>query len=129
MALSLSLRVVRPTLAIVRLPPGSELPAWAGESGEFLSLTRTPDETSVVCDVRCVPESVRAERDYRGLRVEGTVPFQATGVLASLAVPLADAGVPIFVVSTFDTDYVLVRDEKISTAIRVLREAGHSVSE
>ena len=106
MAHSLSLRVLESTFAIVQLPAGSGLPWWA-EDGEFLSLVRTPDETSVVCDARRVPESVRAERNYRGLRVEGTMPFEATGVLASLAVPLADAGVPVFVISTFDTDYVL----------------------
>jgi hypothetical protein len=128
MAHSLSLRVIQSTLAIVRLPPGSDLPWWAEESGEFLSLTRTPDETSVVCDARRVPESVRAERSYRGLRVEGTVPFEATGVLASLAVPLADAGVPIFVISTYDTDYLLVPESWLTTAIDVLRGTGHSVT-
>lgn len=128
MAHSLSLRVIQATLAIVRLPPGSDLPWWAEESGEFLSLVRTPDETSVVCDARLVPESVRAERGYRGLRVEGTVPFEATGLLASLAVPLANAGVPIFVVSTYETDYVFVRDVVLEQAIDVLRGAGHSVA-
>ena len=129
MAHSLSLRVIQSTLAIVRLPPGSDLPGWAEDSGDFMSLVRTPDETSVVCDARKVPESVRAERGYRGLRVEGTVPFEATGVLASLAVPLANAGVPIFVISTYDTDYLLLPAEKMSTAIRALRESGHSVTE
>lgn len=129
MAHSLSLRVIQSALAIVRLPPGSDLPWWAEESGEFLSLVRTHEETSVVCDVRRVPESVHAKRGYRGLRVEGTVPFEATGVLASLAVPLANAGVPIFVISTYDTDYLLLRDEAMSTAIRVLTESGHSVTE
>ena len=128
MAHSLSLRVIQPTLAIVRLPPGSDLPWWAEASGEFLSFARTPDETSVVCEERRVPEGVHVERGYRGLRVEGTVLFEAIGVLASLAVPLADAGISIFVMSTFDTDYVLVREDQLEEAIDVLRRAGYSVT-
>ena len=72
---------------------------------------------------------MRTEVGFRALRVEGSLSFEATGVLASLANPLATAGVPIFVISTFDTDYVLVREDAISVAIEALREAGHSVNE
>ena len=123
-----SLTVLEPTLAVARLPSGEGLPWWATGSG-FLSLTRTAGETSVVCEARLVPPDVRSERGFRALRVDGTLAFEETGVLASLAMPLATAGVPIFVVSTFDTDYVLVTDSRLGDAVDALRKAGHSVTE
>lgn len=76
-----------------------------------------------------MPVEVGAERGYRALRVEGTLSFEATGVLASLASPLADAGIPIFVLSTFDTDYVFVKEPRLGDAMQKLRQAGHSVAE
>ena len=129
MSRSLSLQVLDARFAIVRLPANAGLPWWAANSEELLSFTRTDGETSVVCETRRVPEGARAEVGFRALRVEGTMSFEATGVLVALAGPLATAGVPIFVISTFDTDYVLVRENAIATAIEALREAGHSVSE
>ena len=123
-----SLRLISQPLAIVRRSVGAGLPWWVANSEAFLSFTRTPEETSIVCDDRSVPEGVQAERGFRALRVEDTLSFSATGVLASIAQPLADAGVSIFVISTFDTDYVLVREASLDDAVRVLREAGHTVS-
>ena len=123
-----SLIAIEPTLAIVRLPPDVGLPWWAAGSA-FLSLTRTPDETSIVCEEGLVPTSVVADRGYRALRVAGRLPLDAIGVLAWLANPLAAARVPIFVISTFDTDYILVPGGRLTTAIEALREAGHSVTE
>lgn len=128
MTRTLSLRLLDSRFAIIRLPSGAGLPWWAASSEEFLSVTCTADETSIVCDARQVPAGVRAEREFRALRVDGTLPFEATGVLASLAVPLADGGVSIFAISTFDTDYLLVRETSLDSALRLLRGAGHSVS-
>ena len=125
---ALSLTVLGPTLAVVRLPADEGLPSWASTSN-FLSFTRTAEETSVVCEDRRVPGSVRCERGFRALRVDGTLSFQETGILASLATPLAQAGVPIFVVSTFDTDYILVFHTRLRDAAESLRKAGHSVTE
>ena len=127
MTRSLSLRVLVSEFAVVRLPPEAGLPWWAANSRELLSHTRSFEETSVVCEARCVPADAQAERGFRALRVEGTIPFQATGVLASLAAPLAAANVTVFVISTFDTDYVLVPGTLLDTAVEVLRGAGHSV--
>lgn len=129
MTSSLTLKVLETPLAVVRLEAGAGLPWWAVGSEEFLSFTRTPAETSLVCAARRVPAHVRSERGFRALQVEGTLPFQATGILASLASPLAEAGVPIFVVSTFDTDYLLVPEASLNQAVGALRAAGHSVSE
>ena len=123
----LSLEVLQPLLAVVRLEPGSGIPWWAATSS-FLSFTRTADEDSLVCEEARVPEGLTAQRGFRALRVEGTLPFHLTGVLASLTTPLADAAVPVFVVSTYDTDYVLVDESVLSKAIEVLRTAGHTVS-
>jgi hypothetical protein len=125
---ALSLTVQQPLLAVVRFPAGSGIPWWAAAS-RFLSFTRTSDEDSLVCEEVRVPEGLRARKGYRALRVDGTLAFHLTGVLASLASPLAHAEVPIFVVSTHDTDYLLVPETKLTRAAAALREAGHSVSE
>ena len=126
--MTLALIAVETPLAIVRLPPDAGLPWWAAGSA-FLSLTTTPDETSIVCDEGRVPEDVSAERGYRALRVLGRLPFEATGVLASIADPLAAARIPIFAVSTYDTDYILVPGDRLTRAVEALRVAGHSVAE
>ena len=127
--MSLTLALLDGQFAIVRLSPGAGLPWWAATSEGLLSLTRTADETSIVCEEHRVPPEAQAERGFRVLRVAGTISFEATGVLASIAGPLAVGGVSIFTISTFDTDYLLVRETKLSAALRLLREAGHSVQE
>ena len=127
--MSLTIYVLEGRFAIVRLSADAGLPWWAAMSEGLLSFTRSMDETSIICDERLVPADAQAERGFRALRVAGTLPFDAIGVLASMAVPLANGGVSIFAISTFDTDYILVREASLDNAVRVLREAGHSVSE
>ena len=125
----LTLLALPGTLAICRLPPTEAVPAWA-VSGPFVSITRTAEELSVVCPESVVPEGVRCERGWRAWRLAGTFDLTAeTGVLASVAVPLAEAAIPIFAVSTFDTDYVLVKAADIERAAKVLREWGHEVGQ
>ena len=92
------------------------------------SVTRTAAELSIVAPSAAVPPEVRAERDWRALRVAGPLDFALTGILASLAAPLADAGVSIFALSTYDTDYVLVRHPQLDVALAALRAAGHTVT-
>jgi len=125
--MSLTLLVLEGRFAIVRLSPDAGLPWWAATSEGLLSFTRSAEETSLICEERVVPADAQAERGFRALRVAGTLPFDATGVLASLAAPLADGGVSIFAISTFDTDYLLVRETSLSAAVRALRENGHSI--
>jgi hypothetical protein len=99
----------------------------------FHCVTRTPRELSIVCRERDVPRftrhtrRMRREDGFRCLVVAGPIPFEATGVLASLAVPLARARIPILAISTFETDYVFVRRERFDDAVRALRKAGHRV--
>lgn len=113
-------------LAVCRLDAGAAIPAWA-DAGEFFTASRTPHELSIVCAEAAVPEEVRAERGWRACGVRGTLDFSLTGVLLSLAQPLAAAGISIFAISTFDTDYVLVKQESLAVAIAALRGAGHEV--
>jgi len=115
----------------VRLDPGAPLPAWAspGAGAALHAVVRTKGELSVVCAAAGVPDGARAERGWRALVVEGPLDFALTGVLASLAVPLARAGVPIFALSSYDTDHVLVRSDRLAVAIEALRAAGHTVAE
>ena len=126
--MDLRLALLEGRLAVCRLPPGSPPPTWAANSPGLCSWTRTRDEWSVVCAEGEVPEGVRAETGWRVFRVEGPLDFGLTGVLLSMAKPLAEAGVAIFALSTYDTDYVLVKEEKLAAAIGALEAAGHRLS-
>jgi hypothetical protein len=122
----LTLELVAGSYAVARLDPGERLPDWAG-GGPFVSITRTDVELSVVCPQEAVPPGVRAERGWRCLRVAGPLGFGMTGILASLAGPLASSGVSIFVVSTYDTDYLLLQERDLDRGIDALGRAGHIV--
>ena len=122
----MELTLLRQPLAVCRLDPESEIPEWA-RKGPFFSLTRTPEEISLVCDDAVVPAGVRAERDWRAYRLKGPIPFTAIGVLSSLVAPLARSGISVFAISTFDTDYHLVRHGDAKKATLALREDGHAV--
>ncbi len=112
--------------AICRLDPGAP-PAWAMD-GEFWAITRTSDELSIVVEKQCVPAGVRHDPGWVCLKVAGPLDFGLTGILASLAAPLAEAGVSIFALSTFDTDFVLVKRDQKEKAGDALRAAGHTVT-
>ncbi len=111
--------------AICRLAPHAQFPEWA--AGSLLSITHTRDEVSIVCEEKCVPPGIRTERDRRAFKLRGPIPFLATGVLASLAVPLAKAEISIFAISTYDTDYVLVAAADLESAVAALERAGHTI--
>ena len=119
----LSLRLLAVRFAVCRLAPEEEVPAGL-DASTLLSVTRTPTELSIVCrETLSLPGQV--ERGWRCLVVDGTLEFDQVGILASLAQPLTDAGVSIFVISTYDSDYLLVKEEKLDLAIETLRAAGH----
>ena len=127
----LTLAVQPTTLAICRLDRTAAAPAWVGgdiAGGRFVSLTRTADELSIVCDELSVPPGVKADRGWRALKIAGPLDLALTGVLASIAQPLAEAQINLFVISTFDTDYVLVKAEKLDRALGALRRAGHTIT-
>jgi hypothetical protein len=110
--------------AVCRLPREAEIPAWATRAG-FLSVTRSAEELSIVCSVEHVPLGIKAESPWVCLQIEGPFAFDQVGILASFINPLAARGVAIFAISTFDTDFVLVKQESLPPALDALREAGH----
>jgi hypothetical protein len=128
-ARSLPLEVLPDLLSICRLPPDAALPGWATVPAPFLTISRTSEELSITTLQTAVPPGVRCERDYRALRVSGTLPPDLVGILVSIAEPLARAGLSIFAISTYDTDYVLVKARDLPAALESLRAAGHKVRE
>lgn len=121
----MNLNVYGEHYAICRLSPDGVFPTWA--KGKFVSITHTEDELSIVCEQEPVPKNIKCERDWRVLQVEGPMDLSMVGVLASLTKPLAEAGINLFAVSTFDTDYLLVKAQRLEAAKGVLENAGHTV--
>jgi uncharacterized protein len=116
--------------AVCRMPPDAEAPTWGVGAGLW-SLTRTTEELSLVCAEDGLPDDPGAatlSRGWRALRVAGSLDFSLVGVLAALAAPLAAAGVSIFAVSTYDTDYLLLRAADLEKATGALLAAGHTVA-
>lgn len=120
----LRFQVLPERYAICRLDPEAPLPAWV--KGPFSSITRTADELSVICPARAVPVRVKAARDWRVLKLVGPFPLSAVGVAAAVTRSLARADIGLLAVSTYDTDYFLVRSRSLTRAVRVLVSAGHS---
>ncbi|HEY3349688.1 MAG TPA: ACT domain-containing protein [Thermoanaerobaculia bacterium] len=128
----LKFSMVPGTYAVCRMPASAALPAWAGKA--FVSITRTLDELSIVCEERRIPADAdgiefQLERGWVLLKLHGPFPLDAIGVLASVAKPLAEAAVSLFALSTFDTDYVLVKRIHAKQAIAALTLAGHKLVE
>jgi hypothetical protein len=122
---SFTIRTLADRLAICRLPPHAPLPEWASKESLW-SVTRTTNELSIVCPEESVPSDIQADRGWVPLQVVGPLPLTMTGVLSSLAEPLAQAGISIFAISTFETDIVLVRTAELQKAMNALSSAGHS---
>jgi hypothetical protein len=123
----LPLELLAGTLAICRLDGGASVPEWAERSSEFLTISRTAEELSITALQRAVPAGVRCEGDYRAVRVRGPLPLNLIGILAAIADPLADAGLGIFAISTYDTDYVLIKERDLDVALKALQRAGHEI--
>lgn len=126
--MALTLEVTRLDLAVGKLPRGATLPTrlW---SSPFVSITLTREEVSVVAPTSAMPSEAQVEVGWSCLRVAGTLDFALTGVLASILKPLAEAKVSVFSISTFDTDYVLVKQAKLVDAIAALKAAGFKVKD
>lgn len=112
--------------AISQLAANASIPDWATQSA-FFSVTRTPDELSIVCEQSRVPAGVRSQHGWCVLKIQGPFVLTEVGVLSSLALPLAEAKLSLFTISTFDTDYLLVASESVSAAVSALERAGHKI--
>ena len=128
---TLTLAVLPELFAVCRLDPHQPIPTWATQ-GRVFSLTRASDELSIVCPQQNVPAQglgpgAKVERGWRAFQFEGPLDFSLSGVLSAVTVPLADAGISIFAISTYNTDYVLVREGQLEAAITALSAKGHSI--
>lgn len=120
------MRLLQGTFAICQLPPGESIPGWAW-AGEFCCCTVTPQELSLVCSDEAVPPGVTSQAGWRALEVKGPLDPNSTGVIARLSSALAEASIPLCVISTYGTDYLMVRDQDLGKAIEVLEGRGNKV--
>ena len=120
-----TLELLLETFAVCRLDADAPQPDWA--QGGFVSITRTPDELTVVCNQKVAPDHMMAERGWRCLKVRGKINFSLVGVITSLTKVLADEGVSVFVITTYDTDYFLVRQADVDRSVDALLSGGHFV--
>lgn len=121
----LTIKVLEETLGVCRLNKGAQVQDWA--EGNFLTITRTPDELSIVCCQKNIPEDVKCERGWRYFKIDEVLDFSLVGILSLLSGTLASQGISIFAISTYDTDYILVKEEELDRAVQVLRLEGHLV--
>ena len=124
----LPLELLPDTLAICRLEAGAALPPWAARPSPVLTVSRTAPDLTITTLQSAVPAEVVCERDYRAVRVRGPLPLNLVGILAAIADPLAAAGLSIFAISTYETDYVLLKARDLEVALRVLEQAGHRIT-
>ena len=122
------LRALPGRYAVCRLGPDEAIPP-AVAAARFAAITRTAGELSIVCEEALAPADAPCEAGWSCLGLEGPIPFTAIGVLASVLAPLAQAHIGIFAVSTFDTDYLLVKEVALPAAVAAPRRAGHEVAE
>ena len=124
--MALILKTIAGSFAICRFPAATAIPHWFHPGG-FASVSWSDEELSIVCDESQVPDDVQCERDWRCLKLQGPFAFEMTGVLLQVLQPLAAAKIGIFAVSTFDTDYVLVKAHAFEPARQVLTDSGLTV--
>ncbi|MGE5624881.1 MAG: ACT domain-containing protein [Bacillota bacterium] len=119
--MQLRLKLLSGRFAVCRLEAGAEIPAaFLKAAYEFLSFTRTADELSIVCPEALAPQGAKIQRDWRAFKVQGPLDFSLTGVIATLAAPLAEAKISVFTVATYDTDYLLVQEKDLERAQKTL---------
>ena len=124
----LTMKLLKEKFAVCRLDSSQSIPEWIKNS-EFYSITKTEDELSIVCSQNNVPSSIKCEKDWRILKVEGPLDFSLIGILAAISTVLAEQGISIFAVSTYDTDYILVKQKDTANAVKALVEKGYQIVE
>ena len=125
-SIKLTMKLLNEKYSVCRLDKDNAIPIWALQ-GNFFSITKTLDELSIVCLQKNIPNDIRCEKDWRILKVEGPLDFSLVGILASISSLMAQEQISIFALSTYDTDYILVKEENIEAAINTLSENNYSV--
>ena len=126
--LKLTLSILPETLVICQMDKDARIPDWLLAS-TFYSITKTAEELSVVCPQTNVPEGIKKDEGWRCLQVEGPLDFSAAGILASRTMPLAKEGISVFAMSTYNTDYLLVKERHLEKAVQILAQNGHRIQE
>lgn len=126
--IKLTLEVLSDTLGVCKLDTKQPIPPWAYQ-GRFFSITKTMEELSIICSEKNIPEFVLCERDWKAFKVQGTLDFGLVGILAKLTTAFAEAGLGIFAISTYNTDYILVKAKDFDCAVHALRNDGHKIIE
>ncbi|ETA80811.1 ACT domain-containing protein [Youngiibacter fragilis] len=124
---AIGIELLAGSYGVARLEGGSRFPEWA--AGEFITISAAHDELSVTCPEVSIPEGIRCERGWRVLKLIGPLDFALVGILAEISGILAEKKISIFAISTFDTDYILVKDDKVSEAVGALADNGFKVYE
>lgn len=122
----LTMTLLKEKYGVCRLEKNSAIPEWA-LIGDFFSITKTTDELSIVCLEENIPNDIKCEKDWRILKVAGPLDFGLVGILSSISLVLALKKISIFAISTYDTDYILVKEENLEIAVLSLKEAGYNV--
>lgn len=124
----LTMKLLKERYGVCRLDKLDAIPEWADKS-EFFSITRTSEELSIVCNEDSIPGNIKCEKYWRILKIEGPLDFSLIGILASISSILAQSGISIFAISTYDTDYILVKEKDINSAVSVLVNERYEVLE
>lgn len=120
------MKLLKEKYGVCRLDKTDPIPSWARDN-DFLSITRTLDELSIVCNQDSIPNNTKCEKDWRILKIEGPLDFSLIGILASISTILAKEGISIFAVSTYDTDYILIKENNVDKAVEVLLNEKYEV--
>ncbi|MEJ6950783.1 ACT domain-containing protein [Natronospora cellulosivora (SeqCode)] len=119
----LSLKLMGEKLAISKISSNMPIPLWVLKSRDFYSITRTEDEMSIISVESSVPSGIESEKGWRAIKIEGKLDFSLVGIISSITTLLADAGISVFVMSTFNTDYILIKETSLSEAKVILSKA------
>ena len=124
----LTMKLLKEKYGVSRLDKNELIPKWA-QNSDFFSITKTCDELSIVCSQDDIPNDIKCEKDWRILKIEGQLDFSLIGILSSISTILAQKGISIFAISTYDTDYILVKNKDIDNAIESLIKERYEIIE
>lgn len=124
----LKMKLLKGKYGVCRLDKNETIPIWA-QNSDFYSITKTSEELSVVCIQKQIPEHVKFESDWRIFKIEGPLDFSLIGILSSISSLLAKNKISIFAISTYDTDYILVKDKDVTNAVKVLSKENYEIIE